>query len=184
MPLTVAGQKITASLLSLDYAQADANSHTQATASYVDISSAYTVPAGDALVGTCYRITCAGTGTWGSTQQDMGINQLFGPSGNISHLAFSASAAFNWSAVCTWVIVTTGVSGTVNGWFDVTATETASVPDGLGAATNTLTVTRSASGTTYDTTAAQVLALQTRWASTTGSPTMTCTTTTFEKLGG
>jgi hypothetical protein len=163
--------------------QSDTTSRTITSATYQSLSTTYNVPGDDPQPGTTYRLTCFGTGTWGSTVQDLAFSQLLGVAGNVAHTSFAASAAFSWKARCEWIIAAAGASGSANVSVDFLIAETASPPDGLAAATNAVSAVRSLNPVTFNTTVTQALGLQARWASATGAPTITCFGTLFERLG-
>src|SRR5205809_161975 len=49
----------------------DTGTQTVTATSATSLSAVYTIPGGDANVGTVYRMTAWGNGTWGATQQTM-----------------------------------------------------------------------------------------------------------------
>jgi hypothetical protein len=178
--LAVAGQRITASLLNRMYGQADANAHQVTQASLTDLSTVYVIPANDAAVGTAYRITCYGQGTWGSTQQQLNMQITLGSStslgqANIPSTALAASTSFRWYAVMNFVVATTGSSGSAIGGLDGHIYAT-------GATGTAGRAIACAGAVTMNTTVANNFRLQASWGSTTGTPTLTCLATIFERV--
>lgn len=154
------------------------SSTTVTAASFTNIASG-TVAANDAAIGSVYRLAMFGHGTWGSTQQALSLQAQIGGStiGStqvVDAAVFAISAAFRWSAECLLVCVTTGVGGTWAAGWTFTATQTANNVIPGTAANNTVPV---ASGTSSakiaDTTIGEAYALQVKWATTTGAPTIT-----------
>jgi hypothetical protein len=184
MPLTYAGQRITATHLSLDYAQADTSATTVTAITTTQLSSSYTVPAGDALTGTCYRITAFGTGTWPNpvTTLDLGLSFAGTNAGgnlNISGSAFSAGITFRWHATGLVIIATTGASGTYKNDIDVRINQFTTLTPSVA-----LAYAVSSTGTNaVDTTAANSLYITAIWGASNGGS-ITCNGTVFEKLGG
>jgi hypothetical protein len=183
MPLTYAGQRVTAELLSEDYSNADTNSTTVTAASATALGAAYSIPASDPAVNTVYRLVAFGTGTWGSTQQQLNLmSYLAGAQVNSAGFAaatFATSQAFDWEAEWILIISVIGSSGTCNCKLKaaVTATSASSADQG----DQTLRVS---SGSAIDTVVANTIQIYASWASTTGAPTLTCDGGYFEKLGG
>ena len=71
--LIAAGQDLTAGQgqgqLSQYYGYADASSTTVAATSSTDLSTVYTIPAGEPYAGAAYyELTCGGFGTWGAAR--------------------------------------------------------------------------------------------------------------------
>lgn len=176
---TVAGQRITANLLNRMYGQADANSHTVTAATLADLSSVYVIAANDGSANTAYRITCYGTGTWGSTVQNLTFQGTLAStslgSGAIPSSALTASNTFRWYVTLNLVVATTGVSGTAVGGFDAQIYNT----NGGGQAGRAIAC---AGAVTMNTTIANNFKLQANWASTTGASTLTCQATIFERV--
>lgn len=186
--LVLAGQRITPAVLNRIYGNADANAHTANTAAYLDLSSVYQVPASDAQVGTAYRLTTFGNGTWGSTQQALTLTvalagTAIGTAPVIASTAFSASAAFDFWAETVLICVSTGSSGTWVASLKGNVSETANPLAPGTASTNSAGFTGCThAAVTQDTTVANNFSVQAKWASTTGSPTLTCRGTLFEKV--
>lgn len=177
---TVAGQRITANLLNRMYGQADANSHTVTAQSLTDLSSVYVIAANDGSANTAYRITCYGTGTWGSTAQNLTFQATLGSStslgsGAIPSTSLTISNTFRWYVTVNLVVATTGVSGTAVGGFDAQIYNT----NGAGQAGRAIAC---AGSVTMNTTIANNFKLQANWASTTGASTLTCQATIFERV--
>lgn len=188
LSLVLAGEEITPSILNRIYGQADTTSHTVNNTTYANLSTAYSIPAGDALVGTAYRLTTFGNGTWGSTQQALTVSATLagtniGTAPAIASTAFSASAVFDFEFSIKIVCVSTGTTGTWIASITGGANETTNPVLPGTAADNTATLfgcTHSA--VTQNTTIANSWAIQAKWASATGSPTLACLATIFEKV--
>lgn len=174
-----AGQRITANLLNRMYGEADANSHTVTAATLADLSSVYVIAANDASANTAYRLTAYGTGTWGSTQQNLVVQGTLAStslgSGTVPSTALSASVAFRWYVTLNLVVATTGSSGTVVGGLDFQLYNT-----GTGGQAGRAIAC--AGAVAMNTTIANNFKLQANWASTTGASTLTCLATIFERV--
>lgn len=184
-----AGQPITADFLNEQYTDADANNTTVTQTTATNLSTAYTIPASDAAAGTAYRVTCWGYGTWGSTQQVLKFaaalaGVVIGSEPAIASTAFSASAAFRWKAVLIVKCTATGTNGTWSMCLDGVLAESANAELPGTAADNVVPFvgTTGSTDVTQDTTAANTIAVQAFWASTTGGPAITCTDTFRERL--
>lgn len=172
---------------------ADKSSHTATAATPTAITATWTIPAGDANVGTLYRLTFFGFGTWGSTQQaltmnarlDAGSTMAGGGTGQIQATAIAISTGIFIRGVVEVLIVSTGAGGTATVTQEFTVIARSSLLPGT-AANNTITSlnSNSTSGGTvaYDTTASHTLDMSCTWASTTGSPTMTGTQSFLERI--
>lgn len=194
--LAVAGQKLTAAFLNQYYAFADSTVTTVTASTSTTLTTSYSIPANEPSVGSAYEIRFGGNGTWGSTQQALQFNvnvgsvSLLGGPITIGAQAFSASATFRFSGLCTIVWDTVGASGK---WFPtliVNLAETANnvappatvnqanlqanASYGIGDSNNAL------SGVT-DTTAANAFVVKCSWAATTGAPTITNRITRWAK---
>lgn len=188
LALTQAGSRVTASVLDRIYGMADTNITTVTAASATALSTAYTIPANDAVAGTAYRLICGGNGTWGSTQQALHFQaymagSALGGGPTILNTAFAVSAAFKWKAE---FIVYCGAIG-VTGWFesdmDGCVTQTAnSILPGTAADNTVPFIDSTTANHTQDTTASIAVQLYAWWAATTGAPTITCRHTLFEKV--
>lgn len=188
MTLARAGSPITADMINRQYTLADSSLTTVTAATAGNLSSVYTILASDAGQGTCYRLTCSGTGTWGSTQQKLTLNMALagtsiGTTPAIAAAAFSASAAFAWKLVLEIMCTSTGAAGTWGADLAGVFTQTASNILPGTAADNTVPLAGcTTSDVTQDTTIANTLAVQAAWASVTGSPAISCNRTKFERL--
>ena len=171
--------------LSQYYGYADGSPTTVTAASANNLSTVYTIPAGEAYAGAAYELSCGGTGTWGSTQQQltfaMALNgSSFGSAGagKVAATALAASASFFWSAA----YELTSVDG-VSSWnckLTVIVAEGASAANPGTAATNTIPLAVMLNHTATVSSSITV-ALQALWASTTGAPTITNSMTRFRK---
>lgn len=191
MPLVPAGSRITGTLLSLNYKNADIGAVAVTQATLTPITGTFTIPGGDAVVGNEYEIEAWGNGTWGATAQALSFQGLFGGVALGNPLQF-ASSVFNTNQIFRWwcsirvICLSIGSTGT---W--------SSLCRGALSANNTaLVATNSASGTTIygvacestatetvDSTISEGLVLQAQWASTTGAPTITKTVAMQRKIG-
>jgi hypothetical protein len=172
--------------LSQCYGAADTSTTTVVAAAATNLSSVYTIPAGEAYVGAAYELSCGGNGTWGSTQQVLTLAMALngtsfgsGGAGKVAAAALPISAAFFWSARYTLVCVD-GVSSW-NCTLDATVAEQANNANPGTASTNTipLTVTLNHTATVAS---AITVAVQALWGSTTGAPTLTNSRTNFRKI--
>lgn len=184
-----AGQVLTAAMLNATYTDSDSNNSTVTGTGLAPIATSYTIPANDAAVGTLYRLTMWGAGTWGSTQQKLTFAMALAgtaltPQPSIAATALAASAAFSWRAVIELQCVSTGATGTWSASLHGTVTETANALVPGTAADNTIPFEGNTglSDVTQDTTAAISLVLQAQWGSTTGAPTITGVSTYRERL--
>ena len=185
--LVLAGQTLTPAVLNRIYGTADGVSHTVNNTSYAQLSSTYTIPAGDPSSGTAYRLTTFGNGTWGTTEAiEFSVNLAgteIGTAPTISGSAFSSAAAFDFTVTLLLICVSNGSSGT---WMsNITGTLVQSANSVLPgtAADNTVTFTGSThTAVTQNTTIANTLEIDAKWAGTTGSPTLSCAGTLFEKV--
>ncbi len=181
MPLVNAGQRVTAALLSEDYTDTDTSSHTVTASSFTQLSPYFSVPANDPQVGTAYRITAWGTGTWGSTVQQANFsfaqNNASQTTAGMASGSFSTSQAIVWRWTALIVIQTVGSGGTYEVAHEVFASQ-------ASAGTTTNFAVRATTGNAIDTTSSNTFGLGFSWAATTGAPTITCQGGLFEKLGG
>ncbi len=179
-----AGQRITAAAINHMYGITDTSVTTPgAPTSFTDLSTVYTIPASDAAVGCSYRLTASGYGTQGSTAQTVSVAvALAGSTVGItptSGSGFAAvSTAFRWTAIATLTPQTVGSTAT---WtasieFVLTQNTAGSNSEPLAGGSPTSTVTQ-------DSTVANTFSIQMKWGAATGSPTITCSKTTFERLG-
>lgn len=168
------------------YGFADTTTTTVTAAAAANLSSVYTIPAGEAYTGAAYELQCGGSGTWGSTQQQLTLAMAMngtsfgsGGSGKVAASALSASAAFYWTARYTLVCVD-GTSSWI-GRMEALVAEQSSPANPGTAGTNTIGVNNVLSHTATVSSSITV-ALQAFWASTTGAPTLTNLMTTWRKI--
>ena len=185
----VAGQDITPALLNHMYGLSDTNTTVVTAIALANLSTAYTIPAGDATTSTSYRLSASGFGVWGSTQQTLKwavalAGTSIGTTPTIAATQFSASATFRWRASA---ILTPAVIGSSGEWWadlDGVVTQTAnSIVVGTAADNTVPFCGSSASQFAQDTTVANTFAIQVAWGSATGAPTITCQRTLFERVG-
>jgi hypothetical protein len=159
----------------LSSSQADNTPHTCSTAGFTQLSKAWTIPANDAQVGTLYRVTAWGDGQFGSTLQQMSTNLSGGNAqANTPTSAQTASANVFFRAEGSLLIGVTGSSG--SGTFNLVVHTSSGGSNGYSALGDSTAVA-------YDTTISNTLGLFTKWAATTGAPTITCRGSLFERLG-
>ena len=187
--LILAGQTLQAGegqgQLSQYYGYADTTATTVTAAASANLSSVYTIPAGEAYAGAAYELACGGTGTWGSTQQQLVfvffLGTAFGSAqaGKVAAGALAASATFQWSARMT-AVCKDGVSAWL-GSITAVVQENVNPANPGTASTNALPVTCAPVPTASVSSAINV-AVQAFWGATTGSPTITNNWTTFRKI--
>lgn len=167
------------------YGFSDASSNTFTSATQGNLCSPYTIPAGEAgYADAAYEMSCAGFGTWGSTQQSLAFQMLlgtaFGSVPTIAATAFSASGAFNWSLM----MRLTCADGISAWWGDILGAVVsggATLNPGT-ASTNAVPVAAVNSGVhTAAVSGALTAVIQAKWGSATGAPTITTTKTTWRK---
>jgi len=177
----------------LGSAQVDTTPHTVTQAAQAQLTNLWNIQAGDPQVNTVYRLTASGYGTWGSTQQtlqsigciDLGNVTGGGGVGRIAATAFAISTPVCWRAVFEITVVTTGTGGTViptlTFWISANA---AGISPGTAAVNSIVVVTGPNNTlTTFNTTISHTMEIESLWGSTTGAPTITCLTSSFERLG-
>lgn len=190
MPLVNAGQRITSSVLSTTYAASDIGAVTVTQAAYTDLTGTFTVPANDAQTGNIYEIEMWGNGTWGSTQQQLFWQVVFGGNAmtsiNLAALYLPASELFRFRLVGRVICLSTGSTGTFSSLLHGELSDASNPLESTfnsTAATGAFVSCESTSTTTIDTTSAQGLKVQAKWASTTGAPTITKRNAIQRKLG-
>jgi hypothetical protein len=139
-------------------------------------------------VNSVYRISFICNGAWGSTPTTLSLQMNYG--GNnlgaqaVGSTFTTASTQIRLVMVGYVQCITTGVAGTVQGWFhgDVSIAGANLLP-AIGANAS-MGFCGGATGTTVvDTTVPQSLVVQANWASAAFAATITCHGTTYEKLG-
>lgn len=170
----------------LPITQTDTTSTTVTQASTTLLSGQFPVPANDANPGTTYRLTCSGNGQQGSTLQQLTLIQQIGGT-NVNQIniagtgngALAASDPFDWFLQHEATITATGSSGTMRVVLIVAISKNnAAANNG-----NNIVGVRQSGGVAIDTTVSRNFQLNALWAATTGAPTITCTRTTFERVG-
>ena len=184
--LVLAGQTITPAVLNRIYGTADGIAHTVNNTSFAQLSSSYNVPAGDASAGTAYRLTTFGNGTWGTAEAITFTTALagtqIGTAPQIAGAEFSSAAAFDFEIETLLICVSNGSSGTWVARIRGKLTESANAITIGTAADNSVSFTGCThTAVTQDTTVADAFVIQAKWAGTTGSPTLSCVGTLFEK---
>lgn len=193
MPQVFAGQRVTAALLSLNYALADIGAVTVTAASLTDLTASFTVPAGDAAAGNIYEVEAWGNGTWGSTAQTLTFQTVFGNNNTFAGAVtlgtnyMAVSTAFRWHVTCRVICLTTGAGGTwtseLHGQCSVNNANLLTSGSSSANATSGFTACESSGSVTLDTTIAQGLKIQAAWGATTGAPTITKRAAIQRKLG-
>lgn len=168
------------------YGLADTSPTTVISASYVNLSSVYAIPAGEAYAAASYVLTCGGYGTWGSTQEALDIllyigSAVTGCNPAVSSVALSASATFAWSLIAeltcadgisAWQATMQGALVQTNNAINPGTAADQGVPLAGGTtAAHTASVSSSIA-----------VAVQARWGATTGAPTITNVRTRFSKV--
>jgi hypothetical protein len=159
---------------------ADNASITVTSSTATNCTTAISIPANDAQPKTCYRLSAWGTGTQGSTQQTLSFDlAAFGVTGGGTGFAstfVAANAGFTWNITGTAQVTSTG-TGTAVVQFNFTILVKQS------GASSSSTLSGGSTSSAATTTAAESIAFQAKWGSTTGAPTITCTGSLFERLG-
>jgi hypothetical protein len=168
------------------YGLADANSNTFTSATQGNLCTPYVIPALEAnYAGAAYELSCAGTGTQGSTQQTLAFQMLlgtaFGSVPTIGAVVFSVSQVFTYSLT----MRLTCADGVSAWWGDLQGAViegNANIIPGTGgdqavaiAAANSTSHIAAVSG-------ALTAVIQAKWASATGAPTITNNKTTWRKV--
>lgn len=184
----LAGDLITTAVLNRIYGQADTTAHTVTATSFTDLSTVYTIDAGDAAADTAYRLTTWGNGVQGSTQQALTFaaalaGTQIGTTPAIASTALAANAAFDFRVQVNLVCVSPGPSATWIAEISGLVTQSANPVLPGTAADNTVpftgcTHTAAAQDSTVDST----FSVQAKWASATGAPTLTTRATLFERV--
>jgi hypothetical protein len=135
------------------------------------LSESWTVPAGDQILASAYRLKSCGSGAWGSTLQALHFSLTTGGYAGftVPTSVQTAGASFFWSAEATIVFNSAGnwtLHNTV--WINDTAGNQSFVGQGH---TNNQAITQPF-----------VFEILANWASTTGAPTITGSIHTYERL--
>lgn len=184
--LVTAGQRLTPAVLNRIYGLADTSSATVTANAYTQLSGQYIIPGGDADVGTAYRLTAFGNGTWGSTQQELDLRVTLGgtqlTSSAVAAAAFSASASVRWRYCAVIIVASTGSAGTVVQNVSGEIVEAANPLNPGTASTNAVALCAGQGTTAFNTTISNAFQIEAKWAATTGAPAVTCLGTLFERL--
>lgn len=189
MTLIVPGQPLQAGAepgqLNERYGFADTSPTVVVSASLVALSTPYVIPAGEAYAGAAYRLSCAGYGVWGSTQQSLSFQTFlgagFGSAPTVGSVALSASANFAYSLVM-MLTCTDGVSQWWGDLLGAVVADTVNLNPGT-ASTNAIPIAGVNSGAhTAAVSGALTAAVYAKWNSATGAPTITNAKTTWEKV--
>jgi len=167
------------------YGMADSNLTTVTAAAQANLSTPYTIPAGEAdYAGASYELSCGGIGTWGSTQQLLDFQVLVGTSVItlvVAAAALSASAGFYWRC-----LMELECADGLSGWW-ATLSGSLSVSGAAlnpGTAADQAVALAAANSTVHTASVASpiTVALQAKWGSTTGAPSISNYRTSFRKV--
>ena len=180
-PPFLAGERLTASALNHMYAAADASNRSVTAATMTPISSQYAIDAFDAAVGTTYRLSCWGVGAQGSSAQTLSFraNTIAGSGLNLVTIANSfcaTTAQFRWFARMTTTCAATGSGGTITGFLEGLVIQT-------GVTTPSIQFNSEWTGSAINTATNWGIEIDCEWGSVTGTPSITCNGTLFERLG-
>jgi hypothetical protein len=172
--------------LSQYYGLADTTQTTVVAASSMNLSTPYVIPAGEAsYAGAAYELSCAGQGQWGSTQQALTFAMYlgggtFGSGSAVAATAFSASSNFSWGLV----MKLTCADGVSAWWCDLYGTVSLqnSIVPGVAASNSVALASTNSGAHLAAVTSPVTVAVQAKWASVTGTPTITNYWTTFRKV--
>lgn len=151
--------------------------------SLVQLSEYWPIPANDAQLNTCYRITCIGSGSTAGVSEPVQFELMINGTGT-GLFAFIPSASLpvssNWSfrIVLEVLITSTGASGTYTGMVSGTAQKSESGTAGAFAALSSNTILNS-----IDTTSAFTIGLGAAFAVSQSGQTVTGFSSIFERLG-
>jgi hypothetical protein len=158
----------------------DTTSNSVTQSSLTRVTTSWSIPASDAIIGTTYRFTAWGTGTQGSTAQTLGFAIVaFGVTFGTSRFPTSfagINTAFGWMLNGIIQVTNTG-TGTANVTCQLVVSITAAGSSGGNFLNGFSTTT---AGTTSST---EPMYIECIWGSTTGAPTVTCTGSMIERLG-
>jgi hypothetical protein len=187
--LIYAGQALTAGQqpgqLSQYYGYADTVQATVSGTSYASLSNPYTIPAGEPSANAAYQLICSGQCTWGSAGQQlyfaMSLNgSQFGSGCYVAPGAFQASAVLTWKMIFD-LTCADGISAWWGDLMGVISTQTDVLP--ATQAQNSVPLASSNSTAKIEAVSSAVtVAVQAKWAATTGSPVIQCFKTTFRKV--
>lgn|SRR5215472_4925947 len=195
MPLTPAGAKTTGDQLSRTYSVADGIQHSVTATSWADLSTIYTIPAGDAIPGpynptsVTYRLTSGGVGSWGNGESlqfrgAIGSNNVGASGSSVDGSALANGAAFRWWCEVILVVDVTGASGSAAALLRGAIAESANNLIPGTAADNSVAFTAAVQAAGINTTTPTTFSIQVQWGGSAGSPTVTSYLTLYEKLGG
>lgn len=188
-PLIFAGDPLEAGegqgQLSQYYGYADTNSNTFTSATQGNLCTPYVIPALEAYAGSSYEMRCSGFGAQGSTQQtllfQMFLGSAFGTIPTLGAVVLSASQAFAFS-----LVMTLTCADGINAWWGdilgaVVETSATIIP-GTGGQQGIPIAATSLSAHTAAVSSAQTAAIQVKWGSATGAPTITNVKTNWRKI--
>lgn len=164
-------------------ALSDSSEINNLTTSLNAVTKAWPIAAYDAQPGVLYRMTAAGTGQQGTSQQALTI-QLF--AFNVAFCAtvaasgdITANDVFHWRFQAELLITAAGVSGTARSC----GTFTWSTAVSSTTAARSLAAGTTGADATIDTIVSANMAVQAGWASVTGAPLITGLYSLFERIG-
>lgn len=181
---TYAGQRTTSALFNQVYGMGDTAASTVTQTTFTNLSSAYTIPAGEPVAGSAYELECAGEGVWGSTAQSLGIASSLNNTAptawaGVAAAAFPAGTVFDF-----WVRLKLICADGASQWSEflsgMFAPHSAYIQPGTPAA-NGVPIIHWQADTAAVSSNIQV-AIQAKWLSTTGTPTLTSQMTTFRRI--
>lgn len=171
---------LTLAKLAQNAPQSDTTSRTVAVASTAQLSSSYPIQAYDAQVSTSYRLICFGTGTWGTTAQQLQLYAYVGgtliANAGIPAATFNTGEGICWRVSVTIMITSVGTGGSFTLHEDVAASTSLASSRGN-------TPQRNSSGNAINTTVSNAVVVQAAWAAGPTGSTITCDGTLFERLG-
>jgi hypothetical protein len=161
----------------------DTSTITVTQSTFTAVTTAWSIPSGDAQAGTTYRLTTWGNGVWGNPQQVFNLRGNYtGGSGtgqiNIGAVVFSVGQAFTWQA-CLLFNDTDGSNWVASTRMDMSAGSGTLIPGGAGQ--QTFGSARHGNGVMPG--GAFNLWIECDWASTVGAPTITSYGSLLERLG-
>ena len=172
--------------LSQYYGLADTTSSTFTSATQGNLCTPYIIPAGEAdYAGAAYEMSCAGSGTWGSTQQTLAFGMYlggaFGTTPNVAAAALNASEAFQYSILMR-LTCTDGVSEWWGELLGAVVNAATTLNPGT-TANNAIPVAGVNTGVHLAAISGALTAvIQAKWGSATGAPTVTNNKTTWRKV--
>ena len=168
---------------SLDLSNADHTNKTITLTTFADCTTTWTIPANDPQIDTIYTLYSCGSGTQGSTAQQLQGQGTFN-GGAVVGLTNAAttvavSQPFSWDFKMEIHFTAVGAAGAGEVFFTLRWNQTGTSVDGTNSATNTIRRAFSA----LNTTAAITVTEQLRWVANVGAPTATAFYSRFTRSG-